>query len=409
MIGTSPAIHALGGGSLRLVGAGALLGSISFNRASSGWSIGANGATWMASAPDAPRFNGVARRLLVEGQRTNGLTNPRLEFTGGPSFPTTIRPRNWVYSSSTFSLIEYTPATENGLPCVDIRLVATAASSVLIYTGSHNEVPTAINTAWTGSVCSRLVSGDATGLTNCYNRVLFRQADLSAATAGAVDTPLSLTASLTRTIVTNNSGADGVYAQQAIRFGCTGAGEWIIRVGGMQIEQGAMASSLILSSPGVAAAVTRAADVPTLVLTAMQAQRGTLVGTFMFSTSDAVTQGLFTLHDGTSNNRLGLRGSAAGLGLVRAVGGSSSFSGFSAALSAGVPFKAALSWDAGGFSAAINGTAVPAIAGATPVVNSLTLGHGLAPTGFTLFGEIGPLDLHPTRLPDATLQALTAA
>ncbi|WP_458098607.1 hypothetical protein [Roseomonas sp. WA12] len=177
-----------------------------------------------------------------------------------------------------------------------------------------------------------------------------------------------------------------------------------------QLEAGSFASSYI---PTTDAAVIRAVDIAMRTLDAGQQQRGTLVGTFMLPISGNISQGLFVLDDTTGNNRITLRAAAntTAVTAAKVLGGAATVGASAGTLVPGTPFKAALAWDrtTGEFSYCMNGGAVQALAGGLPPFTRLLLGHnhGTALTE-AAFGEIGPLDFHPSRLPDAQLQALTA-
>jgi hypothetical protein len=303
---------------LRVVSPGALGPGMTFQRASTGQARNAAGTAWDPYAVDAPRYSGPARRLLVEGQRTN-----------------------LVLGSAA-------PVTQS--------ITVTGAAHTISFEG-------------TGSVTLSSATGTLTG-TSTTDRV-------------------SLT-------VTPAAGSR--------TFTVTGD------VRNAQLEVGGFASSYI---PTTDAAATRAVDVAARPLDAGQQQRGTLVGTFMILVSGNITQGLFVLDDGTAANRVTLRSAAnvTALTAARVTSGAATTGASAGSLTPGTPFKAALAWDrtAGEFSYCMNGGAVQSLTGGLPPFTRLLLGHN---NGATLteaaFGEVGPIDLVPARLPDAQLQALTA-
>lgn len=415
MIGITPVFHALAGGPLRLVGTGGLAAAMGFARASAATALGADGTTLQSFASNAPRLQGTAQRLLVEGARTNFVLNSR--FGGavngivgsGGVFPT-----GFGFSGTATREIVGS-GVEDGLPYVDFRIAGDTAASYLNLTGNLSGA--AAGQQWVASLFARLVGGSTTGLVGVTLELIER----SSAGAFLISSTLEL-----RTLVSNAALRTQRYALSRtydnagtalhnLRLGLRTTGpayDITLRLSVPQLEQGAFASTPMISPAGTTGSATaRAADAPTLALTASQQQRGTLVGTFMLPqlAPAGSEQGLLQLDSGADTNRILLR-NAAGGGAVEAVltsGGSTVATLPGGTVTAGTPFRAALGWSSSGVAICVNGGAVQSNASLPAGLTRLLLGHATAALTRAAFGEMGSLDLHPTRLPDSSLQALT--
>ncbi|TPG59150.1 hypothetical protein EAH89_07340 [Roseomonas nepalensis] len=136
MIGITPVFHALAGGPLRLVGTGGLAAAMGFARASAAAALGADGTTLQSFASNAPRLQGTAQRLLVEGARTNVVLNSRfggavngIVGSGG------VFPSGFGFSGTATREIVGS-GVEDGLPYVDLRVAGDTAASYLNLTGN---------------------------------------------------------------------------------------------------------------------------------------------------------------------------------------------------------------------------------------------------------------------------------
>jgi hypothetical protein len=413
MIGTTPVIHALGGGGpLRLVSPGKLLATMGFTRASVAQALAQDGTSYQQSAADAPRFVGTARRLLVEGPRTNALRNPNFEGAAAPSTNPTYQGLTGTTSGVTRTIVGV--GSVGGLPYLDLLLsgTASAAGTVILIFESGTGIAAANAQTWTGGVGAAVISG--TGAT--VGAVIeIRPLDSSGtALSGATSATYALTSSLTRYTHTGTiAQAATTYVRLHFRIGVTAGVTYneVVRLVAPQLELAPFASSLILPAAGALSATTRAADVPTFAISSALQGRGTLVGTFMLpqAAPAGVDLGLLQLDDGSDNNRLLLRGVAGGgtIGALAVSGGSVTATLTGAAVTPGTPFRAALAWGSGGVAMCLAGGAVQSAATLPAGLARLLIGHATTGLARAAFGEIGPLDFHSTRLPDATLQALT--
>jgi hypothetical protein len=184
----------------------------------------------------------------------------------------------------------------------------------------------------------------------------------------------------------------------------TGTSLWLF---GAQLEAGAFATSYI---PTVASQVTRSADVATMTGTNFSswynATEGALLAEVLIA-SKSGSYGIYAADDGTTNNAFPSFYGGTAQANAR-VGGAGVFSGQSAALSATpAVLKIGFAYAASNYAASFNGAAPTTQAsGAIPTgLNRLQLG---AYNSVALNGHIRQIAYYNTRLPNATLQALTA-
>ena len=201
----------------------------------------------------APRFDhnpttGESLGLLVEEARTNLVRNNTMvgAVAGSPGTPPT---NGWVIvNNATYASSILGTGTENGINYIDIQYVVAAAApaSTLFYC----DTPAASAlTAYTGSYYLKLISGTIPQVRfiwqdgiSTYNRTFF-----------------TLTATLTRYTDTLTTAILANLARFAVGIDAAPSGAtFVIRVGLPQVEQGAFATSPILTSTATA---TRAADV----------------------------------------------------------------------------------------------------------------------------------------------------
>jgi len=199
--------------------------------------------------------------------------------------------------------------------------------------------------------------------------------------------------------------ADGVWANRnAAQDGTSG-----IFAYGAQLEVGSFATSYI---PTVASTVTRAADNATMTGTNFSswynASEGTMVASWL--TTSVVTPiilGIFSISDGTANERIQIRRVAASnaAGFIVADGGVTQYVDQITA-SSGIN-TSALAYKVNDFIGANNGSIGTAdTSGTLPTPTQADI--GFSPTQTYINGHIRTLTYYPQRLANAQLQALTA-
>jgi hypothetical protein len=182
-----------------------------------------------------------------------------------------------------------------------------------------------------------------------------------------------------------------------------------LRIGLPQLELGAFATSVI---PTTTTALTRNADVASMTGTNFSSWYNASEGT-LFSNSlppDAAAFFAFQIiSDGTNANELQQRTVSGGTNPTFVVNTlSSTVASIGVALAKGVENKIASAYKVDDFQSAVNGALGTADnSGAVPTVTQLDLGRRANGTTY-LNGHIRRIAYYPTRLPDTTLQGLTA-
>lgn len=187
----------------------------------------------------------------------------------------------------------------------------------------------------------------------------------------------------------------------------TGTSLWLY---GAQLEAGAFATSYI---PTVASQVTRSADVATMTGTNFSSwynqSEGSLVAEFSSFSPTSASNAAWTISDGTNSNRWFAFAVSSTIRSFMATGGVTQASIDVGTYAANTVFKSAFAISENSVQAAVNGTLGTEDTTATvPTVVRLTVGSSPIATTNFLNGHIRQIAYYNTRLPNATLQALTA-
>lgn len=404
---------ALGGGSaLRVLGPDHP-GRIAFTRASAAMTP-TNSPGFTASVADMPRFSG-ARRLLVEGARTNMIRNPRFEGAAAPA--TSPTHANLTATGGGLSIGILGTATEGGMPCLDLLLSGTATSTgVLIPTFENMAgIPAATGQTWTAGLHIRQVSGTAGRVSS---RVEARPSDAGNVVLNGFQSGDAIAAaSWARSTVTGQLTASGIaYVRLNWRLNYTSGVTYneVIRIAFPTLEMAPFASSPMLPPAGTLAAADRAADVPVWAPAGGFGTQGTLVVGAMLPqiAPFGASQGLWQIDDGTDQNRIQLRNTSAGSAITGVVdiGGSTLATLSAGNMTPGIPFRAAFAWAPGDQALCLGGGEVQTAAAALPTgLTRLLVGHASTQLNRAAFGEVELVEYRPTRLPNALLQALANA
>ena len=361
-------------------------------------------------AADVPRFVGPAKRLLVEGQRTNSYRNPRGEGAGS-GWPT-----YWGFGSARgMALVSSETITRDGRPGARIRVAGTPTAGFTAISPEVAGVAAAAGQQWTNSTWCAQVAGEVAISMN--PRTLPRDASNAVISLGGNNLSAQVALTNTPQLIKHTPGVMPTNtANILLQFEFLGltAGvpaDFTVDILGAQMEMGAFASSLVLPAVGAPAISSRAADLSTFVLPTAQAAQGTLVATMMLSQAApaAGSNGLLAIMGATDADRFILRNAAgsSSISAIKRVAGATTGSATLGTMIPGTPFRVAVAWDATAYYACLNGGAVLTIGGANPAVSQIAIGQDGLTSGTAAFGEIGPLDLYPARLPDAALQTLT--
>ena len=368
-----------------------------------------------ASAYYGPRFDYnpstlAARGLLIEEQRTNSIRNNTMQgaAVGTPG----TAPTNWAFGTvgtPTVSIIG--TGTENGITYIDIRFQAVALDSLTIRFESITQIVAANAQTWATSFYAKLAAGS---VANCavLNRIVFRDSagtQLTFSDAAFAPTTAGLATQFFSATATASNASTARITNQIV-LTASGAVDITLRIGLPQLEQGAFATSVI---PTSTVAVTRSADVASMTGTNFSswynAVASTVLVTSLISTARTTDCTFVRFDDGSGSNRF-------------QISTGSSFSIFNSfAITAGVSqgnntvSGPPLNNSAEAFGIETNNS-VTAARGSIGVsdttvnmpsgINRLLIGRD--DTSGYVNGYIQRISYYPTRLPNATLQALTA-
>ena len=321
-------------------------------------------------------------------------------------------PTGWFLTASANGISPTIVGTgvEDGIAYVDIQYngTSTGAGSVSILASLVTAITAATGQSWTGSAYVKVQAGSLVNLTNVLTSVNGRSATGAGIESVNLNyTPTSsrlgiqrqtvsitlanvLTARISHTIF-NAAYASGV----AIDF--------TIRIGLPQLEQGAFATSPILTSTATA---TRAADVASITGTSFSSFYNQTEGTAYWEGSRATTTGFpdrFRFNDGTNANRwFSYWDAASSSSTFEVITGSvSQVQIYGGATTLNVPIKTAFGVAANNTSAVYAATIQGTDTSVTvPTISQVTIGTALT-------GTIRRLTYWPVRLANPTLQAIT--
>jgi hypothetical protein len=393
-----------GGGALRVLGA-ASPGRVTTTRAGLALTLDAAGA-YVAAGADAPRFTGAARRLLVEGSRSNACAGSdgiaRTASWSVVNISATASPA--PDGTMTASLLnEGTASSQHNTSAVAMSFLdgRTYTSSVFARAGTAG----AIQVFWLnaiGGACASfdLTTGTALGRTGGALARMEAVGDgwwrcqMTATATASASSPAMYLAMIA-------SAADNRAPSYA------GAGR-TLAVWGAQTEEGAFASSYI---PAAGAAASREADLPVWTPAGGFGAQGTLVVRALLPQMApfGASQGLWQIDDGTDQNRILLRNTSAGSAItgVVDVAGTTVATLSAGDMTAGTPFRAAFAWAPGDQALCLSGGAVQTAAASLPAgLARMLVGHASTQLNRAAHGEVDLVEYRPARLPNAMLQAL---
>ncbi|MEI6161484.1 MAG: hypothetical protein WCP77_16735, partial [Roseococcus sp.] len=314
-----------GGGALPLIGLGFTHPALSFARASAAALLRSTDGALVEVGSGVQRYDPTFG-LLLEGQRTNSIRNPRAEGAV-PGTPGTM-PTNWSLGTSNLSASGITGSVEAtgtslGRPWVRIRLTTfganttSASSANILFDGTFPAA--AQNQLWTVAALCRIEAGSTSGFSLFGPRVRTMEAGGSVQTASASpDFKGSVSGSWGRYVATVTAPVDGAQVT-ALASGLwqfnwnTGVPiEITFDIALPQLELASMESSLILPASGTPATTTRLADTLSTPLSSLSLPATgecTLYGTLMIpkATGTNTRQIIAQMDDGTTSNQWVLR------------------------------------------------------------------------------------------------------
>ncbi|MDO9502633.1 hypothetical protein [Falsiroseomonas sp.] len=404
----------------RLTGPSFLRGLATLQRAqvtSQVTALAADGQAWVEYGTDVPRFHGPARRLLIEGQRTNLVANTRTPggtgwgTSGCASVAGVAGP-----DGNASSAARITEDTSVGQHAVSSTISGVTAGTEYTQSCFFRSVSGSQYVQMSGSNATGLtfhanfdlLAGTVTAATDCI-------AQIAPMGAGWFRGSITLIAPGTGNGVFRISTADSPTAARLASHGGTGK---TYDVAWPQLEAGSFASTTVLPPTATPAASTRGADLVSAPLASMGIG-GTGACTVLWSgmmpqlAGPSFSQEVFDIDGGSIGNRYSLRlpaGGSASVTLLNLTGGVSGGAQTVGSIAAGTPFRVGMSIDGTGRAAvSLNGAAAGAASGGpTSGMTTLRIGNnasGSAP----MFGEVGTIIVMPFALSDADLAARVAA
>ena len=389
---------------------------ITFIRASTGTYVDERGI--LQTAPvNVARFDhnpttGESLGLLVEEPRTNSIRNNTMVGAVAGT-PGTI-PTNWsdVPTSNGLNRQIVGIGTQNGITYIDIRYsgTATAAASITIQPELGSVTVAATGQSWTASSWLALVGGSTSGLT-VVQRITGRTA------AGGflefTSTSVSLSSTLTRYVASiTMANALTLRVSSDIDINTKAAGAAIditLRIGLPQLEQGAFATSPILTTT---AAATRSADVASITGTAFSSWYNQTEGSFFSQSSvtnpAAYTGRVYTAGVGTDNISTFRQSDFQPVLRTRVSNIDQALFGLGATWTDSLPRQLGQAYRVNDFAGALNGGSVSVdTSGSLPNISVLSIGNQDSASFFN--GHIRRLTYWRQRLPNSTLQTLTSS
>ncbi len=401
---------------LQFAGATSLDNRITFSRGTTATYFNSAGVLTTAGTSEA-RFDYnpstlAAQGLLIEEQRTNSIRNNTMQGAVAGT-PGTL-PTNWTGNATVDGLSREVvgAGVENGINYVDVRFSGTSGTggnSTLLTFESQTEVVASNGQTWAASAYVKLVAGSLANVALFALGIRYNNSGGTSLTAQ--NTTLTPTATFTRytsAFAATDATTAFVNSSLVANFTDNSAVDFTLRIGLPQLEQGAFATSVI---PTTTTALTRNADVASMTGTNFSswfnASEGTIFSQSVVSRQVAIAGTGIVLLDGGAPEiiRLFYRGTGATAFGVTDNSVTQCDLTPTGVLAANAVAKLAGAYKLDDFATSGNGGAVTTDpTGTLPTVNQLTLGF----SSVYLNGWIQRISYYPVRLPNSTLQALTA-
>jgi hypothetical protein len=406
---------------------GALDPRITFTRASNAWFFDGAGNLVQASTNE-PRFDYdpttlQARGLLIEGVRTNGVRNPRLEgaVAGTPG----TMPTNTLMSTpgmTGISIQVVGVGSENGFSYVDLRWfgIASAAGTLAFWMEQGFQIAATVGQTFAYSLYAKVVAGAYPAASSTFGileqdgagTTLGLPILTASGIPGSVSTPLR---QCRMTAVGTVVAAGTAFILPTWRSGSVTSGATIdvtIRFAAPQTELGTFPTSPIFPAVGSPAASTRASDIVSVATLTpwFNPNEGTILVEYQ-RPFVGFNQFEVDFSNGTFDEFIGLyTDPASQIAQIRQ--GATSQAVIVLEAGAGVNDrlnKKILAYQVNNFAASLNGAApIVDTSGSVPIgLTTMRIGAFLGGSQFCN-GWISRIAYYPTRLSNATLQALTA-
>ena len=257
----------------------------------------------------ATSFGTESLGLLVEEARTNSITNNTM--VGAVAGTPGTNPTGWIYattSSNGLTISIVGTGVENGINYIDYRFNGTTVASPAGCAIGFVNAAAATGQTWTASMYWKLAAGTATGITS-WQIGIIESTSAGAFVTGAFysqTAPTSAALNTQRPTATRTLSGGATVGLVTYPFTISVAGntaiDFTVRIGLPQLEQGAFATSPILTST---ATVTRAADVASITGTNFGTTRtNLLVRSEEFEQSPWAFSGLLAFGSGSITNAI---------------------------------------------------------------------------------------------------------
>lgn len=355
--------------------------------------------------------DGTYRGLLVEPAGTNGIRNNTNvgAVAGSPgTFPT-----NWLSNTRGLTRTVVGTGTVNGVEYIDVKYAGTADTTAGVQIGfdGTTQIVASNGQIWTNSFWFQVIAQPTPPIN--YRLVITERTDVGGAVAGGSST-ISTPTVWERYTQTRTLSGGGTVARVTPEFQADVTNgqtyDFTIRIGLPQMEQSSVATSVIKTS---GTALTRTAD--SVTLTGASSLIGQTEGTIYCEVDTRITGGasldkrIVSLSDGTTGMIIELSKTVTDELKARVVNTTEQASIVTATNRTGV-FKLALAYAVNDIAFYVNGVQVGTDALATiPACSAINIGSRVDLNATTFFNDrIRSVVLLPTRLPNATLAALTA-
>jgi len=407
-----------GTGNNRIIAPGFLSGLVPFTRSQSSVVTTApdsSGAQVQYSA-NVPRFIGASRGLLMEGQRTNAITNPRC--VGAVAGTPGTMPTNWgtsIAGGLTRSVVG--SGTENGIDYVDIRVFGTTSNAGLFLNLGFDSTPNApaltVGQNLAMSVYCALVGGSMPpgGLKHTITALDASRISLSSWPQGPQFNP---TSTLTRySSVVAATHASTAFAIPGIwsSFQSGLAVDFTLRFGWPQAEANVPhSSSIILPLAGTTGASTRGNDlINEPFIEAFPSSMGTVLGRTTLDTFTSIGQSIFQVDDGTLSNRLTVYNDPNNGNLqVSSFKAGASNSSYIGVLAAGTPFNWGMTFNGTNIISTFNSNAPMTNTNYPNSLNRILVNGISTGSSNSMFGTHHRLEFLPYAVSSSQLQSLVA-
>lgn len=363
--------------------------------------------------------------FLIEEQRTNSIRNNTMQGAVAGT-PGTL-PTNWVYFVVAGGLTRTIVGTgvESGIEYMDVRISGTTTGANGV-TFCPDFGAAATGQSWTASMYWRIVAGSTTGVTSWALGVIENTSGGVFVTGAFYPQTAPTSAGLatqravaTRTLSGGATVAQAVHVPQ-INIPNSTAVDFTLRIGLPQLEQGAFATSVIKTTT---AAAVRLADSASMTGTNFSSWYRQSEGTFVTRSdtlSLAASRGVFAAGDATlafgaaETIYLAYESSLSGRLVASNLDGGVQqfFLGPVVAQAVNTPATFAVAYKLNDSAATVSGN-TPVTDGTCTVPTPTSISIGSLASGWSgaannLNGHIQRLTYYRTRLPNTTLQALTA-